>query len=111
VIGLGQSETADQLATRQCRDPLLLLFLRACNKTRDVRARRGTTVVVDWADYEARLHAHCGAVAAVHALHFTGQQAVAHEIRPRAAVALNVNAGIIKEKSIVFYKSIDILEK
>jgi hypothetical protein len=74
VVGFGQAEAADPLATRQLGQVFLLLGFRA--------------KVVDGQHHQRRLHAHHGSVARVHALNFARHQAVADVVQARAAVLL-----------------------
>src|SRR5262249_5124384 len=77
-VGLGQAEAADPFALRQLRQVLLSLRLGA--------------VGMDRVHDEARLHAHGRAVAAVDALDFAGDEAVADIVHAGAAIALDGRA-------------------
>jgi len=74
MVGFGQAEAANPLATRQLGQ--VFLFLRFGAE------------LVDRHHHQRRLHAHHGAVAAVHALDFACHQAVADVIQAGAAVLL-----------------------
>ena len=72
VVRLGQAETADPLAAGQLGQVFLLLLFAA--------------EFIDRHHHQGRLHAHHGAVAGIHPLHFPGDQAVAHIVHAGAAV-------------------------
>src|SRR4029453_9420025 len=94
-VGLGQAEAADPLAARQLGQELLPLGLRA--------------VGVDRVHDQARLHAHGGAVAGVHALDLAGDQAVADIVHAGAAIAVDGGAEQAELAQLVHDRAVEAL--
>jgi hypothetical protein len=77
-VGLGEPEATNQLAGGQAGQVLLTLRLGP--------------VRVDGIHHQARLHAHAGAIAGIHAFDLARDQAITHVVHPRAAVSLESRA-------------------
>ena len=78
MVGFGQSETANPFASGEFGQVFLALGLRA--------------IVMDRVHHQRALHAHGTAVAAVHPLDLSGDQAIDDVVQPGAAVTFDAGA-------------------